>query len=187
MSQTPEHDERDAGRRHCRSAAAFCSVLSVATSGSRRSGKVATPRLYHHRVANGRHHRPTLAYQMNGSRYAHMWPGVHPQSLSELDLEVSVRTGAASPTLSSLGALRNLRKLSVYMKLSGYAGGRPFPEGLLVLTSLRSLVLRTTPNIDFGSLPDQVHDLLITVNRPCARMPRRGPIHGHMSATLTSS
>ena len=80
----------------------------------------------------------------------------------QLDLQVGVRTGAACSTLSSLGALCNLRKLSVHMKLSGYAGCRPFPEGLLTLASLRSLVLRTTPNIDFGSLPDQVHYLLIT-------------------------
>ncbi len=86
-----------------------------------------------------------------------MWSGAYTQSLLQLDLHVGVRTGTACSTLSSLGALRNLRNLSVYMKLSGYAGARPFPEGLLALTSLRSLVLRTTTNIDFGSLPDQVH------------------------------
>ena len=68
-----------------------------------------------------------------------------------------MRTGAACATLSSLGALRNLQDLRVYMKLSGYAGGRQFPAGLLALTALRTFMLRTTPTIDFGSLPDQVH------------------------------
>ncbi len=89
------------------------------------------------------------------------------QSLVHLDLQVGVRTGTACSTLSSLGALGNLRKLSVYMKLSSYAGARPFPEGLLALTSLRSLVLRTTPNIDVGSLPNEVRSWLTRLSTAC--------------------